>query len=80
MSKSRRLGTVVTAALALSLALPLVATADTVRAAGWSGQTQVGGGTSHGPTFAAFGSRLYLGWKGVPNDPRMFYTSSPDGL
>ena len=31
----------------------------------WTGQTQVGGGTSHGPALAAFNGRLYLAWKGL---------------
>jgi hypothetical protein len=45
----------------------------------WNDQTQVGGGTSHGPALAAFNERLHLAWKGQETDKRMFFNSSANG-
>jgi hypothetical protein len=39
----------------------------------------VAGGTSDSPALAEFGNRVYVAWKGVDGDTRMFVTASGDG-
>jgi uncharacterized protein YkwD len=42
----------------------------------WATQKQgIGGGTSDGPSLAAFNNRLFAAWKGVNGDQRMFWSS-----
>jgi hypothetical protein len=36
--------------------------------------------TSQGPALAVFNGRLFVAWKGVEGDQRLFWASSPDGV
>ena len=43
---------------------------------GWGRQRNIPGvGTSFGPSLAAFNGRLYAAWKGINNDPGIYWAS-----
>jgi hypothetical protein len=48
---------------------------------GWTPQTVLNDrGSNYGPALAAFRDRLYMAWRGVEDDQRLFYAVFPDGF